>query len=27
MEDAGFDRVSWRDMTKGVVALHRGWRL
>lgn len=27
MREAGFDRVSWRDMTKGVVALHRGWRL
>ncbi len=27
MEEAGFDRVSWRDMTSGVVALHRGWRL
>lgn len=27
MEEAGFDRVSWKDMTKGVVALHRGWRL
>lgn len=27
MEEAGFERVSWRDMTSGVVALHRGWRL
>lgn len=27
MAEAGFDRVSWRDMTQGVVALHRGWRL
>lgn len=27
MEAAGFDRVSWRDMTQGVVAIHRGWRL
>ena len=27
MTAAGFDRVSWRDMTGGVVALHRGWRL
>jgi len=27
MADAGFDRVSWQDMTGGVVALHRGWRL
>ncbi len=27
MEQAGFEQVSWRDMTHGVVALHRGWRL
>ena len=27
MRAAGFDRVSWRDMAKGVVAMHRGWRL
>lgn len=27
METAGFARVSWRDMTGGVVALHKGWRL
>ncbi len=27
MSSAGFDRVGWRDMTQGVVAVHRGWRL
>ena len=27
MEAAGFGHVSWRDMTQGVVALHKGWRL
>lgn len=27
MVEAGFDRVSFEDMTQGVVALHRGWRL
>lgn len=25
--DAGFRRVSWRNLTGGVVALHTGWRL
>ncbi|MGE0744575.1 MAG: class I SAM-dependent methyltransferase [Rhodospirillales bacterium] len=24
---AGFDRVRWRDLSGGVVALHSGWRL
>ncbi len=24
---AGFDRVTWRDYTGGVVALHSGWKL
>lgn len=24
---AGFDRVAWRDLSFGVVALHSGWRL
>jgi demethylmenaquinone methyltransferase/2-methoxy-6-polyprenyl-1,4-benzoquinol methylase len=27
MRRAGFARVSWRNMTLGVVALHFGWRL
>lgn len=27
MREAGFDRVSWRDLTQGVAAIHRGWRL
>jgi demethylmenaquinone methyltransferase/2-methoxy-6-polyprenyl-1,4-benzoquinol methylase len=27
MKLAGFEQVSWRDMTQGAVALHRGWRL
>ncbi len=27
IEDAGFHRVSYRNMTGGVVALHSGWRL
>lgn len=27
MTETGFEQVSWRDMTQGVVALHRGWRL
>jgi demethylmenaquinone methyltransferase/2-methoxy-6-polyprenyl-1,4-benzoquinol methylase len=24
MQDAGFERVAWRDLTGGIVALHRG---
>jgi demethylmenaquinone methyltransferase/2-methoxy-6-polyprenyl-1,4-benzoquinol methylase len=24
---AGFERVAWRNMTLGVVALHSGWRI
>jgi demethylmenaquinone methyltransferase / 2-methoxy-6-polyprenyl-1,4-benzoquinol methylase len=24
MQDAGFDQVAWRDLTGGIVALHRG---
>jgi demethylmenaquinone methyltransferase / 2-methoxy-6-polyprenyl-1,4-benzoquinol methylase len=27
MGRAGFERVSWRNMTLGVVALHAGWRI
>ncbi len=27
IETAGFERVSWRNMTGGVVALHWGWKL
>jgi demethylmenaquinone methyltransferase/2-methoxy-6-polyprenyl-1,4-benzoquinol methylase len=27
MRRAGFARVSWRNMTMGVVALHSGWRV
>jgi demethylmenaquinone methyltransferase/2-methoxy-6-polyprenyl-1,4-benzoquinol methylase len=27
MREAGFERVSWRNMTLGVVALHSGWRI
>src|SRR5689334_14743828 len=27
MGAAGFERVGWRNMTLGVVALHTGWRI
>lgn len=27
MRAAGFERVTWRNMTFGVVALHTGWRI
>ncbi|MFN4088755.1 MAG: class I SAM-dependent methyltransferase [Alphaproteobacteria bacterium] len=27
MASAGFERVSWRNMSGGIVALHSGWRL
>jgi demethylmenaquinone methyltransferase/2-methoxy-6-polyprenyl-1,4-benzoquinol methylase len=27
MRNAGFERVAWRNMTLGVVALHSGWRI
>lgn len=27
MQSVGFERVSWRNMTLGVVALHSGWRI
>ena len=27
MDRAGFDRVRWRNLSGGVVALHSGWRL
>lgn len=26
MQRAGFTRVQWRDLSGGIVALHRGWR-
>ncbi|MGZ6792909.1 MAG: class I SAM-dependent methyltransferase, partial [Mycobacteriales bacterium] len=26
LQDAGWDRVGWRDLTGGIVALHRGTR-
>lgn len=26
MRDAGFERVAWRNLTAGIVALHRGWK-
>jgi demethylmenaquinone methyltransferase/2-methoxy-6-polyprenyl-1,4-benzoquinol methylase len=27
IEDAGFARVTWRNLTGGVVAIHSGWRI
>ena len=27
MEQAGFERVTWRDMSGGIVAIHAGWRI
>jgi demethylmenaquinone methyltransferase/2-methoxy-6-polyprenyl-1,4-benzoquinol methylase len=27
LRDVGFERVGWRNMTLGVVALHSGWRI
>jgi len=27
MTAAGFDRVTWRNLSGGIVALHSGWRL
>jgi demethylmenaquinone methyltransferase/2-methoxy-6-polyprenyl-1,4-benzoquinol methylase len=27
MRTVGFERVAWRNMTLGVVALHSGWRI
>ena len=27
IERAGFERVGWRDMTGGVVAMHWGWKI
>jgi demethylmenaquinone methyltransferase/2-methoxy-6-polyprenyl-1,4-benzoquinol methylase len=27
MVDAGLARVTWRDMSGGIVALHGGWRI
>ncbi len=27
LRESGFERVGWRNMTLGVVALHTGWRI
>ena len=27
MREQDFERVGWRNMTLGVVALHTGWRI
>lgn len=27
VKDAGFARVTWRDLTGGIAAIHSGWRL
>ena len=27
LRGAGFENVTWRNMTLGVVALHGGWRI
>ena len=27
IEDAGFSRVTWRNLTGGTVAIHSGWRI
>ncbi len=27
MRDAGFDKVTFRNLSLGVVAIHRGWRV
>jgi demethylmenaquinone methyltransferase / 2-methoxy-6-polyprenyl-1,4-benzoquinol methylase len=27
IEEAGFARVTWRNLTGGVVAIHSGWRI
>ena len=27
IEEAGFDKVSWRDLTGGIAAMHSGWKL
>ena len=27
MRESGFERVAWRNMTLGIVALHSGWRI
>lgn len=27
MEDAGLERVAWRSLSGGIVAIHTGWRL
>ena len=26
LREAGFERVAWRNLTAGIVALHRGWK-
>lgn len=27
MRNAGFERVTWRDLSAGIAAIHSGWRL
>jgi demethylmenaquinone methyltransferase/2-methoxy-6-polyprenyl-1,4-benzoquinol methylase len=27
MRDAGFERIAWRNLSGGIVAIHSGWRL
>ncbi len=27
MQDAGFEQVSWRNLSYGIAAIHSGWRL
>ena len=27
MREAGFERVTWRDLSAGIAAIHSGWRL
>ena len=27
IEEAGFSRVTWLNLTGGVVAIHSGWRI
>uniref|UniRef100_UPI0037042802 class I SAM-dependent methyltransferase n=1 Tax=Vibrio cidicii TaxID=1763883 RepID=UPI0037042802 len=26
LRETGFERVAWRNLTAGIVALHRGWK-
>ena len=27
MQEAGFEQVSWRNLSGGIAAIHSGWRL